>query len=408
MTADLELRTCTLDDFDELAVLITGAFLGDVEEGVTDLHRLVHEPDRTHVITDAARMVATGTVYTRDLTIPGALVPVAHVSGVAVASTHRRRGLLSRIMSAQLEAIRDRGTEPVAALWASEGAIYGRFGYGAAAWHVHYTIPTTETTLPGQTPGGRLRPAVPNEVIEELAEVYDRARVERPGYSGRPGKWWQRLIADPKSRRRGYTALRAVLHEVDGRVDGFALWRAKGGWNDTGPAGQVDVSEVVATSTEAYTSLWRFLLSIDLTRTVKYEFGAVDEPLLHLVTNPSGLAGMVGPSLWIRIVDVPAALATRRYATPVDVVFEVSDAMLPGNAGRWHLVGDATSAKCEATDAEPHLSLDVRELGAAYLGGTSLRALADAGLVTEHRPGSVDAVSVAFGWHRAPATIEIF
>lgn len=408
MTEELELRTATDTDFEALGVLINWAFLSDVEEDMPDVYRLVHEPDRTHLIADGGRPVATGAVYTREMTVPGAVVPVAHVTGVAVAATHRRRGLLTRVMSAQLEAIRERDTEPIAALWASEGAIYGRFGYGAAASHVSYSVPTTEATLPGRTERGTLRTGFPRDVVDEMAGVYERVRAERPGFSGRAGNWWERLIADPKSRRRGMTSLRAVLYEVDGRVDGYAMWRAKGGWNDTGPMGEVHVNEVVAATREAYTALWRYLLTIDLSRTVKYDFAAVDEPLPYLVTNPTGLGASFAPSLWVRVVDVAGALAARRYAAPVDVVLEVSDSMLPANEGRWHLVGDASSAKCEATAAAPDLVLDVRELGAAYLGGTSLQTLADAGLVSEQQPGSLAAASLAFGWHRAPATLEIF
>jgi predicted acetyltransferase len=408
VTSELELRTCTADDLPARAELLTGAFLSDVEEGMLDVYRLVDEPERNHVILDSGRMVAAAGVYTRDLTVPGAVIPVAHVTGVGVASTHRRRGLLTRIMNAQLAAVRDRGDEPVAALWASEGAIYGRFGYGAAAWRVEYSIPVRETNLPGEIPPGRLRSAVPAESIPVLSDVYERVRITRPGLSGRPDRWWQRLTADPKARRNGMSAWRAVIHEVDGRVDGYATWRAKGGWGDTSPIGEVQVGEVVAATVDAYAAIWRFLLNIDLVRTVRYSFAAVDEPLPHLVTNPTGIGGLVGPSLWVRVVDVPGALAARRFAVPVDVVLEVSDARFAENTGRWHLVGDGSSAKCVATGADPQLSLDVRSLGAAYLGGTSLQALADAGRVTEHEPGSLAAVSTAFGWHRAPAAIEIF
>ena len=405
---DLELRIARDDDFRQLGELISGAFLGDPYEEVLDVERMVFEADRTHVVADGDRLVATGGVLTRHMTVPGAVVPAAHVTGVAVASTHRRRGLLRRIMTAQLQTIRDRGAEPFAVLWASEDPIYGRFGYGAAAWYVEYKIAKSETALPGEPAQGRFRQVVPSESRDELAAVYERVRVTRPGYSSRPGRWWEHLTADPKERRRGMTALRGVLYEVDGAVEGYALWRVKGGWNDIGPNGEVSIREVVAESPDAYSALWRFLLSIDLTRTVKYMFGAVDEPLLHLVTSPSGLLPSMYPSLWVRVVDVAAALEARRYATQVDVVVEVSDAMLPDNSGRWHLAGDASSAKCERTDAAPDLSLDIRTLGAAYLGGTSLLSLAEAGRVTEHRPGALGKASTALGWHRAPAAVEIF
>jgi predicted acetyltransferase len=348
-------------------------------------------------------------VLTRELTVPGRVLPAAHVTAVAVASTHRRRGLLTRIITAQLAAVREKGVEPIAVLWASEGAIYGRFGYGLACWQVHYEIPIRETTLVAQpSTTGRLRQAVPRDVIDELAQVYERARKERPGRSSRDERWWKFLTADPKPWRRDMSAQRVALYGAGDSVDGYAIWRVKGGWSHSGPEGVVEVSEVVAATSDAYAELWRFLLSIDLTRTVKFSFAALDEPLPHLVSNPNALETHVSPGLWIRIVDVPGALTARRYAVPVDVVLDVTDALLPGNAGRWRLVADASSARCERAEDEPDLVLDVRSLGAAYLGGVTLHSLAAAGHVVEHTPGSLAAASAAFGWHLAPASWEIF
>lgn len=411
-TDEFELRTSRSGELPQLVALITGAFLRDVEDDELEVHRLVEEPERTHVMTDEGEIVATGAILTRELTVPGATVPAAHVTGVAVRATHRRRGLLTTIMTGQLQAVRDRGTEPVAALWASEGAIYGRFGYGLASWQAHYDIATRETSLPAPATGdweaGRLRQAVPRDVVERLAEVHDRVRRSRPGMSSRDVRWWRFLTADPRSWRRDTSAQRAVLYEVGDEIHGYALWRVKSGWELTGPNGEVSVTEVVADRVDAYTALWRFLLSIDLTRTVRFPFAAPDEPLPYLLTNPAALGTSITPGLWIRVVDVPAALAARRYAAPVDLVLEVTDALLPHNAGRWRLVGDGSAARCEPTDAAPDLRLDVRELGASYLGGTSLCTLAGAGLVVETTGGSVASASAAFGWERAPASIEVF
>lgn len=408
MTDHLEPRISTPDEFREVAALFGDVFLRDVDEEALAALELIHEPERTHVIEDDGRLVATGAVVTREMTVPGAVVPVAHVTAVGVTPTHRRRGLLTRIMNAQLADVSRRGTEPLAALWASEGAIYGRFGYGVAAWHSWFRIPTKETALPGRTEHGRLRQVSPRDALDRLGEVYDRVRVDRPGLSGRPGKWWEHLTADPKAHRHGRSALRAVLYEVDGDAEGYAIWRVKDDWSEIGPDGVVDVREVVAATPDAYAAIWRFLLSIDLIRTVKYLGAAVDEPLPHLLTNPQGVQASLSPSVWVRIVDVPSALSLRRYATPVDVVLEVSDILLPDNAGRWRLVGDRSSAKCERTDADPDLSLGISELGAVYLGGTSLVALAGANRVTEHRRGALLDASTAFGWYRAPTTFEVF
>jgi predicted acetyltransferase len=273
---------------------------------------------------------------------------------------------------------------------------------------MEYTIATRDTALTVPAPPGRLRQTVPKDVIGDLSAVFERVQATRPGRSGRDERWWKYHTADPRSWRRGRSAQRAVLYDSGDDVEGYALWRVKSDWSSTGPDGEVGVIEVVASTADAYRALWRFLLSIDLTRTVKYYFAAPDEPLAQLVTNPSGLDASAGPGLWVRIVDLPRALAERRYTTPVDVVLDVTDTMLPGNAGRWRLVGDATAARCEATDDEPDLALDIGHLGAAYLGGTSLLSLGAAGLVTESRAGALAAASTAFSWSPAPLSIEIF
>lgn len=414
MTDALPLRTATIDDHRALMELVTGAFLHDVEDEAVDRNRMVFEPDRTHLIEDDGVPVATGAIYTRDMTVPGAVNPVAHVTGVAVAATHRRRGLLTRIMHTQLTAIRDRGAEPVAALWATEGGIYGRFGYGVAARHCEYTINRSLVQVTGPAPSGTLVQVKPADAAEDLAAVFERVRADRPGWSSRPGKWWDVLLTDIPSRREGMSSLRAAVYRegatsAPARASaGYVLWRVKGGWDESGPAGEVKVIQVVAASPDAYRALWRFVTSIDLTRKVSYMFGAADEPLQHTVTESNGLDVSEDPSLWIRIVDVPAALSARRYAAPVDVVLDITDELVPENARRWRLTGDGSSVLCEPTSDEADLGLDVRELGAVYLGGTSLQSLADAGLVTERREGALARASTAFGWHRAPSAIEIF
>ena len=310
VTDELPIRLATADDLPELSTVISEAFLHDREDETLDLRRLVYEPERTHVATDG-QIVGTGGVLTRDLTVPGAVVPAAHVTAVAVAATHRRRGLLTRIMTTQLEAVRKRGDEPIAVLWASEGAIYGRFGYGLACWQVEYEIPIRETMPPVKPPTGRLRQAVPRDVVDELAQVYDRAQVQRPGRSSRDQRWWMFLTADPKPWRRGRSAQRAVLYEDAGSVDGYAIWRVKDGWSATGPSGEVAVNEVVAATGEAYAALWRFLLSIDLTRTVKFSFAADRRSTTASGQQPQ----RAGDTPISRPVD-PAGRRARRHVRP--------------------------------------------------------------------------------------------
>jgi predicted acetyltransferase len=230
----------------------------------------------------------------------------------------------------------------------------------------------------------------------------------RPGWSERADRHWDHRLVDPAAWRRGATPLRAVIHEGDAGPDGYALWRVQNEWTSAGPAGVVNVMEVAACDPSTYVALWNFLFTIDLTRSVRSWFLSVDEPLQYLVNEPRRLGLAPADGLWLRIVDVPAALAGRRYATPIDLVLDVTDAMVPQNEGRWRLRGDQTNAVCTPTEDEADLSCDVRALAAAYLGGVALNVLGSAGLVREARPGILAAASTAFGWPTPPSAPEVF
>ncbi|MFU8852807.1 GNAT family N-acetyltransferase [Micromonospora sp. SL1-18] len=397
------------EDFDEIAGLLGLAFHGNLDPELLDVERNVFEPERGLLVRDGGTAVAHAGAFSRELTAPGTSVPAAHVTMVGVAPTHRRRGLLTGLMRRQLREVRDAGREPIAVLWASEGRIYPRFGYGLAAQRLALRCDTTELRLPDPASAeGPLRLDRPAAHQAELARLYDRVRADRPGWSRRDERWWAYVLADVKDLRGGATERRVLLHEGPAGLDGYALYRTKEEWDRGGPRGEVRVDEVVAADPAGYLALWRLLLSIDLTRRLSFDRAAVDEPLLWLVNEPCKLGAELSDALWVRLVDVPAALAARRYATDVDVVIEVTDELLPENAGRWRLVGGPSGAECTATTAPAQLACDVRALGELYLGGAGLGALAAAGRVRELVPEAVAAAGPAFGWHRAPAPMEVF
>jgi predicted acetyltransferase len=293
-------------------------------------------------------------------------------------------------------------------LWASEGQIYPRFGYGLASRRVSLSIESREVRLPEPAEPGRLRTVPTGQARPQLERLYEAVRPSRPGWSDRDERWWAFRLADPANRRRGSTEQRVTLHEGGTGVDGYALWRTRSDWGMTGPNGEVNVDEVVTDSPDAYLALWRFLLSIDLTRHAKLWASGLDEPLLHLADAPRRLGATLSDGLYLRIVDLPAALSARRYASPVDVVIDVTDPLLPANAGRWRLSADTKQATCTRTDEPADLACGITELGAAYLGGASLAELGAAGRVRELRAETLAAAATAFGWHRAPAAIEVF
>lgn len=403
----IPLRAGTGADWPAVNGLLFQAFHHSADPELMRIEGGVVEPERTLLAEDGDAVVAHAAAYTRDLTVPGAVLPAAHVTLVAVAPTHRRRRLLTRMMERQLREVRDAGREPVAVLWASESAIYPRYGYGLAAQQLTIDVQNREVRLT-VAPAGAVRAVDPAGSWKTFAQVYEQERPNRPGWSSRDERWWQFVLADPESRRDGATEWRAAVVDGPAGPAGYALWRTRGKWTPSGPQGEVLVREVVATGPETYAALWALLLDIDLTRTVNAEFVAADDPLLHMVDSPRRLSARFLESLWVRLVDLPGALAARRYAAPVDVVLDVVDPLLDGNTGRWRLTGGPDGAACAPTDDPADVACTVRELGSAYLGGVSLAALGRGGRVRELTPGTLDRTAVAFGWHRLPAATEVF
>jgi predicted acetyltransferase len=364
------------------------------------------ELDRSLALWEGERAVATAGIYSRELTVPGAVVPCAGITWISVAPTHRRRGVLTAIMRRQFEDIRAAEREPVAALWAAESAIYGRFGYAPATWRGGWTGQTERLRLRSDvdTGSGRVRPAEPGEFRAAVVGLYDRLRRQVPGNLARDDRWWDRYMLDEPDQRRGWSRQHLLLHtEADGTTTGYATYRRRSPWSEgSEPEGKLSVGEVRAETPAAYAALWRYLLSVDLIRTVQASMASSDDPLRHLLLDARALHARPVDALWVRLVDVGRALSARRYPAPLDMVFEVRDEFCPENTGRWHLWGHPAGAFCDRTDRDPDLVLGVEELAAAYLGGVSLATLQSAGRVHEVSPGAVVQASTGFGWPVTP------
>ncbi|HEX4091208.1 MAG TPA: GNAT family N-acetyltransferase [Trebonia sp.] len=360
-------------------------------------------------------LVGTTGVYSFQMAVPGAVLPVAGVTAVSVLPTHRRRGILRSLMTRQITDIAARGDEPIAALWASETPLYGRYGYGRASSHAFFRFGRGEGALSALAPADpdlTLRLAEPGEVAADLAKVYETVLPGQPGFFSRNEDWWERVLDDPAEERHGASPLRCLLAADGAGLRGYALYRSTPNWEEGTvlPDGVIDVWELVAADPAASAALWRDLLSRDLVGTMTADLRPVDDPLLYQLYDSRRARVRLVDDLWVRVIDLPGALASRAYAAPVDVVLEVADALLPANAGRWRLrsSGVGGTADCVRTDDAADLALDVRELGAAYLGGTRLAALAAAGLVSESRPGAVGRLSTAMGWDPAPWCPRVF
>ncbi|MFC4614099.1 GNAT family N-acetyltransferase [Cellulomonas algicola] len=352
------------------------------------------------------------------LPVPGGSVACSGLTWVGVRPDQRRRGLLTTMIDSHFTRSLDRG-EPVSALFAAEHAIYGRFGYGSAADDLRVKL--SRGAALRDVPGSADL-TVRFTTLDAFAHRDVLDAVHRAAGAGRPG--WitrdtevlrRRQLVDPPAWRDGGEPLRlATVHDTAGEVRGYATLRRKDVWTEGGPRYEVRVREAVAVDAAAAHRLWSFVLDLDLTATVEGPMLPVDDALLHQLVDPRGIVPKMVDNLWVRLLDVPAALTARRYAAPVDVVLDVRDALLPANAGRWR-VTTATSptdgaweARVERTEDAADVALDVRELGALYLGGRSLAAQVRAGLVTPVRAEAVQGAASAFGWPVAPVCSWVF
>jgi len=379
-------------------------------EGLLAAERELHEPGRGIGGYDGPDLVGVATAFSYRLSVPGATVPAAAVSWVGVLPTYRRRGVLSALMTYQLDSVRAAGQEPIAILWASEPQIYGRFGYGRATSLTAWTVPRDAATLGPDAPSGpsaALRLVDP-AAWDAFAGAYAAVARRRPGMPERDERWWRRAVRDLPDLRDGRSELRCVVAEdVGGGVLGYALYSTKQDWQNFGQ-GEVSVREVLATDPAALSGLYRYLFDLDLMGRTQLWNVPVDDPLQHWLSNPRTAKPSVGDGLYVRLVDLPRALAARTYTRPIDVVLEVDDRGVPDNAGRWRLTGDPGGATCTPTADAPDLLVGTRDLAAAYLGGTTLAELAAAARVREVRDGALAEASCAFAVTPAPWCPAVF
>ena len=400
----IEVRAIAPEELESFLWPVEAGFGSHLEESHLDDIRKVIDFERAFGALDGGEFVGGAGTYDFEMTLPGgALVPVAGVTGVAVSPTHRRRGVLTALMAHQLDDVAARG-EAFAILNASESHIYGRFGYGLAASAQSVEIDTREATFATAPAEGRLRLLSQDEAEKALPGVYDRWRRERPGALARSDVWWTFLFAE-KEDWKGGGKMFYVLHESEaGEADGYATYQPKSKIEHGNWMGTVRVRELIGADADVEAALWRFCLDLDLIRTARSDIRPVDDPLRWRLAEPRQLRIVsTFDMLWVRIVDVAAALAARTYAVEGTLTFDVVDDFRPGSSGVYRLDGGPEGATATpADDDDADLRLDVRDLGAAYLGGVPFTTLARAGRVTELRSGGLRRADALFATEVAP------
>ncbi|GAA3954665.1 GNAT family N-acetyltransferase [Actinomadura viridis] len=404
VSSDLTLRDIPEAELDRMLDLAYMAFHANLSESRRALHRdMLSRTERIGVY-DGGALVGVLATYPFTFSVPGGRLPCPGLTYVCVAPTHRRRGVLTRLMDEELRRCAA-GGRPLAALWASESAIYGRYGFGAATEGVTLEIDSRQPLRLRIEPDERpLRLVDREEAPALLGPFHDSMLAERAGSPERTPEWWRDKVLAVEGEDASMSPPRVVV--LGDPVAGYVVYRTRAG--EDGP-GLVQVDDLRAGTPAVAAALWRYLSGIDLTARVRAVNRPADDPLLLFAADRDQVRVTEQfPALWMRLIDVRAALEGRSWAAPADLVLDVRDDRLPANAGRHRLT--VSDGKCgyRGTDDPADLTLEVRDLAAAYLGGTRVSDLVRAGLVTEHTPGAAAALDAALATERLPHVADDF
>ncbi|MEU6757387.1 GNAT family N-acetyltransferase [Streptomyces sp. NPDC046685] len=414
MSADV--RPIAASELPDWLHTVNTGFLNAARATESDVARLAeyYDLDRVQGGFDTAtgRCVAAFRSFAQELTVPGgAAVPATAVSNVGVLPTHRRQGLLSRMMAAEFAAARERG-DVLATLIAAEYRIYGRYGFGPAAsvseWEIDVPRTGLDPQLSAPADGGRIEMVDAAEVRRIGPELHERLRALTPGMVGRSERWWRLMTGLETVSYRPYTEkFHAVYRTAAGEVAGLVLYSADDHWTDAKiPQNTVQVRDLLALTPQAQRALWQFLCSIDWVTKVRTGYRAPDDLAPHLLPDPRAARVVTAADfLWVRVLDVVRALSARTYEVPGVLVLEVTDPAGPA-AGRYRL--DAGSGACARTQEPADLRLDASALGSLYLGDASAVRLAELGRVTQERPGSAALADAVFRTARRPWCPDVF
>ncbi|MGI5339370.1 GNAT family N-acetyltransferase [Streptomyces sp. CA-181903] len=367
---------------------------------------------RTQGAFDDGRCVGTFRSHPQRLSVPGGAQPAVNaITNVTVSPTHRRRGVLSRMMARDLAAAKERG-DAAATLTSAEYPIYGRYGFGpatsTAAWEVHIARTGLDRRYAGPECGGRVDFADGAAVRGSGPGLHERLRAQRHGVVDRTERWWRFATGDLPHPTGWKEPFHVLYRSPEGRVDGLLTYGVEERWTAKQPENKAVVRDLIAVTPAAERALWHYLFSVDWITTVTTGDRAPDDILPLLLPDPrAARLTTQADFVWLRPLDVPALLEARTYAAEGDLVLEVTD---PDGyaAGRHLLEAGPEGAVCSPTSRDADLTLAAGTLGALYLGDESAVRLAAVGSVTEERPGAAARADLLLRTSRRPWCPDIF
>ena len=389
----IKLRTSTWNDFPSVKVINARGENGYRSQVDFDAHRLVFTPDGSIMAFDGKNMVGNALSYEMDMYIPGGISKIAAVASVSVQATHRRKGINKSIMKYQLEDIHSR-QEPLAVLQASESIIYGRYGYGMASFESNLEIEKTRSAYAiDHASEGQPYFIEESEAREIFPQIYAKAIENRVGMVRRRENWWEFRFREP-GLKGGDPKSWFVKYQKNGEANGYLRYTI----NDA----ELNIIELIASSHEAYSSLWRLCLDMDLVDIIKAEHRPADEELKWMLADPRRLVEHSSDRYWVRLVDVKKALSQRSYSVDGSLTLEVKDSFLPWNQEVVELRSESGESSCATSNKNPDIVLSAGDLGAVYLGGINFSTLLTAGRIEEITKGSVSKANLMFSTKRKP------
>ena len=391
---DIDIRPIVQDEFPAYLRATARAFGGHARDEDIGRYATAFIPGRWVGAYQGSELVGGVSSVPCSIGVEGGAMPAAAVEDVTVQPTHTRRGIMTQMMDYQLRDLHERG-EPIAALWASESIIYGRFGYGVGSFHEQWKIsrPHTGFLRPVAGPGA-VEFVTPGEAAALFPGVFRRAIQGRPASVDRPQVKWEAVLANPEREREGASAFFHVVCRNGGVAEGYAAYRTR--------KGVLGVWETMSVTDAAHAALWQYLFGVDLINLIEAYKRPVDDPLPWMLTDPRRLERRPSEALWVRLLDAARALEGRRYMSLGRLVLEVEDRSCPWNHGRYELDGGPEGATVKRSREAADLVISVADLASCYMGSVRPSALAQAGRVEERTPGSAARADAMFATRLAP------